>query len=82
MIINLRHLPATVRKSAESMAKIEHEVLHGWRAITETQEVRNKFDGLTYLRAVPVRYQVVTDKGIYEFTPDGLCVRASVLHSF
>lgn len=72
--INLRNLPEDVRESAYTMANAEKETLVGWKAITEpTSDPR---------QVRPVRYMVVTNKGYYECTPDGVFVRAAVLHSF
>jgi hypothetical protein len=76
MNINLRNLPEDVRESAIHMANAECEELVGWRGITEPDPEDPT------RRYVIVRYMIITNKGYYESTPDGVFVRSAVLHSF
>lgn len=74
--VNLRNLPDNVRAAAIAIATENRERLIGWRALTEP-------DPANPTSRVRVRaYQVITDVGVYEVTTGGLCMRASVLHSF
>ena len=75
MHIDLTLLPEPVRESAYMLANAEGEVLHGWKAITKQVS-----DNPSLVQ--PVRYLIVTDKGLYESLPNGVFVRASVLHKF
>lgn len=72
---DLTHLPHEVQESAVKLADHEQETLIGWKAITQP----NAHDPY---HVEPVRYMVITNKGLYEIMPDGVVVRAAVLHPF
>lgn len=71
----LSDIPAKVLNAARFLAADSGETLVGYKAITAP--VPNESG-----RVHPVRWSVITDNGVYEYMPDGNCVRAGSLHSF
>jgi hypothetical protein len=66
-------IPKEVVESATELARNEGEMLVGFKPITET-------DPMDSGRWIAKLWMVITNKGYYEFTPDGICVRGAVLH--
>lgn len=70
----LSDIPAKVLNAARFVATDSGETLVGYKAVTAPVPGEQ--------RVVPIRWQVFTNAGIYEYTPEGDCVRAGVLHPF
>ena len=71
--MNLADIPIEVSDTARKIAANEGEQLIGYRALTEDDPSQY---GMVRVRA----WQIVTDTGVYEIWPDGICYRSSVLH--
>lgn len=68
-------IPAPVVESARAIAERDNETLVGFRPITTQDPQRTN-------GWVAKAWLVITDVGLYEFWPDGVCYRGAVLHSF
>ena len=67
------------------LTEFDGETIVGFRTLTEHGPLCNEPclapGSSSHSHATVVGYQLVTEVGIYEFTPDGICNRSSCLHS-
>lgn len=72
---DLRTLPDDIRANALTMLGETGETPVGYSCITEPVPGDPR-------RIRPARWMIVSNRGRYEFGLDGLCYRATVIHSF
>lgn len=72
----MSELPDEVYSSAQAIAEENNETLVGWKPIRADEPIGG---GNIY---PIVSWMVITNKGYYEVTFQGLCVRAAVLYPF
>lgn len=84
--IDLAAVPDDVVECARLIAQGHDETLVGYRAITSSTPICTQGclapGSSPHSHSIIERWMVVTDRGVYEVDPDGICLRASTLHPF